>query len=450
MSTYTRKRHSPQGRMHGSIYTQAQRGVVAGRRADQDSQPFPNKPVSHKRPDNPKTQDSLDLSDFEKITITKQSRGPLPPQERHSDGRDTTGSRHPRKDSHRLPSGELEMTRAIHEKQLVLQEKLWRVEAKVRQKIQRARDDAAQKDDYDQGQSERGKIQTKTRFLEQQRREPVRSRGLMIQDRGQEAVKQQMMRDRMRHADEEERAWRRRETEVEQFERKGRQGTHEITVRKREVRGKQNQPRWDNVKEHTRRKGSFERDDGNWGERDGRSKEKAKERQQSTSHGDKDWTREKKYREDMQRELSNSDREDQIPRINQHKTSHQTATQNHRGGERNLYEEQLLPPASSSSYSSRQEEQEVLPCKVCGRRFTSQRLEKHVLICEKLKQSNRQVFNSFANRTKGSDLGEYLKTHSSSRTPEVLKKKKQRQNNMANTKNLREVRLPAGTSKRFK
>uniref|UniRef100_UPI0037E8FF1C uncharacterized protein n=1 Tax=Semicossyphus pulcher TaxID=241346 RepID=UPI0037E8FF1C len=298
MSTYTKRRHNPQGQynfaeIRDNIYTHSQHAVVPGRRADRADQPFPNKPVSHRRPNNPKSQDSLDLNDFGKIAVTKQPRGPLSTQDHHSYGTEITVSHHPRKDSHRLPSGELQMSRAIHEKQLMLQKKLWRVEEKVRQKIHRASDDAAESDDYIRGQAEM-----------QRRREPMRSREVMIQDRRQEDVKQHM--------------------------RRSEQADLSLTA--------------------------------------------------STGVG-----------------------------------------------------------------------LQLLPCRICNRKFASERLEKHVLICEKGKHSHRQVFNSFVNRTKGSDLGEYLKTHSRSKTPEVLKKKKQIQNK-ANTRNPQGGGLPAQTlqPKRFK
>ncbi|XP_044023511.1 golgin subfamily A member 6-like protein 2, partial [Siniperca chuatsi] len=436
--------------------------------ADGVDRPFPNKPVSHRRPLNPRTQDSLDLYDFEKITITKQPRGTLPPQEHHSNGiRETNGSQHPRKDSDKLPRGELQMARAIHAKELILQEKLWRVEEKIRQKISRDYIEAAAGEEERHNRAEREKAQTKTRLFEQQRRDPVRSREMMMQERRQEDVKQlrkrqdQRNENRMRNTHEEEGArWKRGEIEFAQLQRKGHKGSHEITVHEQEVSGELNKSRWENVKEHTRRKGGNEKDNGIWGETGVTSQEgprKAKERvQNTTSMGNKGWTREKKYKERTCKEMCGSDYEQDMPQMSQQKTSHRAAAENHRGAGRKLSGETLLPPVSS--HSSRPEQGELrlidstdtglqlLPCRICNRKFASERLEKHVQICKKVKQSHRQVFNSYINRTKGSAIEEFWKTHSRTKTPEVLKKNNLRQNHKASTRTLHEGRLPAGNS----
>ncbi|XP_022606718.1 zinc finger C2HC domain-containing protein 1C [Seriola dumerili] len=293
MSTYTRRSLSPHGQhdipgqRQGNVYTQVQHG----RRADGVGRPFPNKPVSHRRPLNSRTQDSLDLYDFEKITITKQQRGSFLPQEHNlNDIRKTTGSQHTRKDSHRLPSGELQMARAIHAKELMLQEKLWRVEEVIRQKIQRdsvavaAGNDemTSEKEMHDGGQAERGKAHTKTKLSEQHRREALRSGEILIRP-------------------------------------------------------------------HKEKLGLMNSTDTNF---------------------------------------------------------------------------------------------QLLPCTICNRKFKSDRLEKHVHICKKVSRSHRQVFNSYVNRTKGSAIEEFWKTHSRSKTPEVLQEKSKRQNHKVYTKG----RLPAGSS----
>ncbi|XP_035529430.1 uncharacterized protein LOC118336803 [Morone saxatilis] len=444
------------GRRHGNVYTQAQHGV---RRADGLDQPFPNKPVSHRRPLNTKTQDSLDLNDFEKIHITKQPKGSLSPQERHSNG-ETTASQYPRKDPLRLPRGELQMAKAIYAKELMLQEKLWRVEEKIRQKIQTDRADDQKSEEE---RHSRGQAPTKTRMSELQRREPVRNRETIKQERRQEDVKQlrkrqdQRNEDRKRNTREEEGVrLARRDTEVAQSpqsHRKGRKGTDEIIVRGEEVSGELNESRWENVKERTRRKGGDEQDYGIWG---GVKAEKQMEPEKNTtSMGDKVWTREKKYVERTCKEIYGSDDEEYLPQTSQQKTSHRAATENHRGEGR---QQALLPPVSSPSRSSRPEQGELdlkdgtydglqlLPCRTCNRKFARKRLETHVQICKKVKQSQRQVFNSYVNRTKGSAIEEFLKTHSRSKTPEALKKKDKRQSHKANTRNLHQGQLPAGTT----
>ncbi|XP_074548422.1 uncharacterized protein LOC141806685 isoform X2 [Halichoeres trimaculatus] len=441
------RRRCPSGKTHDYIYTQEQCGVEPTRRADQYNQLFPSKPVAHRRPNNPKTQDSHNELDFEKITITKRPRGHLS-QEHHSYGKETSGSQIPkRRDTQKLPSGELEMTRAIHEKQLMLQEKLWRLDAKVRQKFQRDSDDVVEGDDRGQGQ--RGKTRTETRLLEQKRGEAVQSRER--QEEQQTKRKDMRTEDRMRNTHEEKMAIcreERREEETEYLRRKACHGTQA------------NKSRLEDVKDHTRGKGGYEEGDGSCRGRGGRATEITEEREQSsTLRGNKGWSRERKHRE-----MYESDNDRELSPMSQHKTSHQAATQHYRGDGRNHSQEPRCPSGSSSSHSSRQEQEELshtdnanhslqlLPCPVCGRKFARGRLEKHVVICEKVKHSNRPVFNTFAKRTKGTSLGEYLKTHSRATTPEIIKKKRQRQSSMANPRNMHEVRPPAGTSnpQRFK
>ncbi|XP_039992791.1 golgin subfamily A member 6-like protein 1 isoform X2 [Xiphias gladius] len=464
MSTYTRRRIGPQGQdniagqRQGNVYTQAQHGVVPGWRADGVDPPFPNKPVSHRRPLNPRTQDSLDLYDFEKITITKQPRGSFLPREHHLNGiRETSGPQHQRKDSHRLPCGELQMARAIHAKELILQEKLWKVEEKIRQKIQRDSVEAAAGNDemkseegrHDKGRGETRKAQTKTRLSEQPRREAVRSTEMSMQEGRPEDVKQlrrnqnQRNEDRMKYTHEEEGGgWKRREIKVAectQSKRKGNKGTHNITVNKQKVSGEPNKSRWGSVKEHARKTGD-EKDHHIWGEAGMRPQdgiEKAKEREQNnTSTGNRGGTREKKYRERTWKDLHCSYDEQDMPQISQQKTAHRLPKENHRGAERKISVESSLPPVSIPSHSSRLQKGELglmdstdasfqlLPCRICNRKFASE-------------------------RTKGSAIEEFWKTHSRSKTPETLQKKNQRQNHKAKTKNVQRVqqgRLPAGIS----
>ncbi|KAM4690546.1 zinc finger C2HC domain-containing protein 1C [Rhinophrynus dorsalis] len=53
---------------------------------------------------------------------------------------------------------------------------------------------------------------------------------------------------------------------------------------------------------------------------------------------------------------------------------------------------------------------ELVPCELCGRNFTVQRLEKHTQVCEKMQSSKRKVFDSSKARVKGTDLEQYLQT----------------------------------------
>ncbi|KAM7375775.1 hypothetical protein PAMP_005547 [Pampus punctatissimus] len=408
MNTYRTRRCSPEER-HCNVHTRA-----AG--ADR---PFPNKPVHHRRLFNPKMHHSPELHDFEKITISAQPRGPLSSQEYY-----------PRKD--RLPNREVQMARAIHAKELILQEKLWRAEDKIRQKIQK---DATEEEEekHDRGQVKSGKALKKTRL-----REPARSRDMLKHERRPEDVKQlrntqnQTNKDMIRNTHEEQEArWGGRETEAVQLKRKGNKDPHESTAHVHKV-------------SRDRRKGEAE-----------------KAEQSKTSRNYDIWTRETTYkvRKKVYSSHDDDDDDDDMTHKSQQKAVHRLkATENHGGSMSKISEESSLPPVSSPSRSSAAQQGELrltggthaglllLPCRICNRKFSHERIEKHVRVCQKVQQSQRQVFNSYANRTKGSAIEEFWRNHSRSKTPEVLKKKKQTQNHKMNTRTLHQGRLPAGTS----
>ncbi|XP_069465107.1 zinc finger C2HC domain-containing protein 1B [Ambystoma mexicanum] len=52
----------------------------------------------------------------------------------------------------------------------------------------------------------------------------------------------------------------------------------------------------------------------------------------------------------------------------------------------------------------RGENQTLIPCKICGRKFTSEALQRHEPICRKLFKKKRPVFNSFKQRARGIPL----------------------------------------------
>ncbi|XP_068563096.1 zinc finger C2HC domain-containing protein 1C-like [Cebidichthys violaceus] len=329
------------------------------------------------------------------------------------------------------------MARAIHAKELVLQEKLWRVEEKIRQKIQRdtaALDDQKSEEQrHYRGQAERGNNQTTSR------REPERRREVKMQESRQEDVKQHM-----KTRDQDERArGKRRETEVAQSHKNGHKATHQITDPEQEVGGELNKPWWEKVKEHTGRK---ERDERNiWGDPGVKSQDrtvKATERHQNAaSVSDTGWKRETQYREKTRKEISDDERD--TPQMSQQKASHKAATEGRKPSGAPRPPPDSPPSGPEPAAELRQEGLQLLLCKICNRKFAGDRLQKHVQICEKVKQSQRGVFNAYLNRTKGSALEEYLKTHGKS--PEVLTKNNQRQN-QGHTRNLHKGRLPGGTT----
>ncbi|XP_008282333.1 zinc finger C2HC domain-containing protein 1C [Stegastes partitus] len=351
------------------------------------------------------------------------------------------------------------MAQAIHAKERMLQEKFWQLEEKIRQKIQQDSVDTAAGDDQKseeesrrRGQAERGRVQTKARISEPQRKEPATSRGMSSQERRREDLRQprnkqdQRTEGRVRNIhDVQQSRWEGAETS--QSRGKGYKGTNETVFNEQEANEELTRSRWQNVKEHARRKGGGEKEYGIQGEA-----EKTKYSKQNEASLDFAFSaREKKFREITHKEVDSSDDDRDMPQ----KTGHRAVMENHRAGRKPSRES-----AGASHYSQLQQEEELtltdntdgsiqlFPCKICNRKFFKERLEKHIEVCKKVKQSHRQVFNSYANRTKGSAIEEYLKTHSRSNTPEesqVLKKK--RQNYKGNISNLRQDRLPAGTSK---
>ncbi|XP_061093625.1 zinc finger C2HC domain-containing protein 1C [Conger conger] len=82
-----------------------------------------------------------------------------------------------------------------------------------------------------------------------------------------------------------------------------------------------------------------------------------------------------------------------------------------------------------------------LPCSLCHRNFAADRLEKHLKVCEKAQHSTRKVFDSSKYRAKGTDLEEYMKTNTRTKTPE-LKKSNWRQKHKAFIHNLQQARMP--------
>lgn len=342
------RQYNTAGKRHGNVYSHAQHGVMSKRKADAaDDPPFPTKPVIH-RPLRMQV-----LRDFEKMTISTQ---PGYPQFSYA-----------KEDSHRLPGSDLQMTREIHGKKLMLQEKLWKVGEQIRQKIQR---DRAAGDDQ------------KTR-----EDRPVRKRDMLMQDRGQIDFKQLKKKQEQQTED-----------DVSTIH----EETHLTTFKEQEVNVELNPSRWHNVKEHGRRKREHEMDDAIW-----REAEKTKHNKQNKgSVRDRGQRQEKIYGERAHLETDCS--------VNEQDTPLKMATEHNRGKlleSRPQQAEFELVDLTDVSIQS-------LPCKICNRTFVRERLERHVQICKKL-QSRRPVYNSYAHRTKGSDLAEFLKTHTRSETPNV-------------------------------
>ncbi|CAJ1073600.1 trichohyalin-like [Xyrichtys novacula] len=371
MSTDTRRRHSPPGKPHDSVNNQEQHSSASDRRADPNSLPFPTKAVFHRPSEIALYSRHMRQGSHHSATrsghVKENTRGKGRYEEDDGTWKERGGQiPNPGKDTLRQPNEELEMSWDIHEMKLMLAEKLWRVEKLERQKnIQRDLDSAADGEDYDRRRAERGRTQTKPRLSEQQGRDAMTGRGVIMQDRRQEDAKEQTKRQdgrmedriRNRHVEEKRDTWReeRREVGVEQLHRKEQQGTQMY------------KSRWENVKEYTRGKGRYEEDDGTWKERGGRSTGKATERHVHSS----------------------------------------------------VQEQKELRSTESATNSP-----QLLPCRVCNRTFASERVEKHIAICKKVKKSTRPVYDSSAHRAKGAALAEYLKYHSRAQSPEAVKRRR--------------------------
>lgn len=363
MSTYTKRSHKPKdqhkiaGKRQDNVFSRTQQAAVSDGIADTVDCPFPNKPVCHRKVLNSRTQDMLDPHDFNKLNISEQPRGGSSTQEDKPSGiGQTSGGPNPREASCRHSMKELQMAKEIQMQEQILQEKLWRVREKIRQKILREIADTAEKDLPNRGQ-------TKTGLYEQQSREPAGGRNRMVHERRQE----------------------------EGLRKKQDQRNEEII------------------------RNTHEEEGGRW-----KSAEKEAAPPQRKEYKA---TRESK-------EMYGVDGEEDTLQLSQQRASCSAATENHKGAGSKQPEESLLPPTfSPRSGRSEQEEHRVpdnvgtgfqlLPCRFCDRKFASQRLEVHIRVCKKLKQSHRQVFNSYFHRTKGSAIEEFWKNHSRARTPEV-------------------------------
>uniref|UniRef100_A0A1A7WQC7 Zinc finger, C2HC-type containing 1C n=1 Tax=Iconisemion striatum TaxID=60296 RepID=A0A1A7WQC7_9TELE len=377
------------------VQTHSQCRTVSNKKKDQVEELFPIKPVIHRR--QPQTQV---LFGFEKITPSTQQRGHVMHQDYHSADIRETRPLHSQ-----LPNGELLMTRAIQEKELLLLEKLWKVGEKIKA-IQINSPDAAAGHDHkrgdgkhDIGPAEWGEVHTKPTVSEYQRRELLDNRDVLDKsfddDLKQRKRQDQMNEDGFRN-----------KYEVQQFRWDVRKHESDRVPRKVELQ-KVNEP--------------FGRRDekiyGVWEDMDEKYREQNEACQVNTT-----WTREKKHKESMH---SPGDK------FNMHQKSLQKSEQalaNQRSttlpllSQHSSVQHQVEPELSDAAASSFQQ----LPCNLCNRMFRSERLEKHIQICAKVNLKQRQIFNSSTQRSKGSQLEEYLKTHVRIKTPEVLKKKKKK------------------------
>ncbi|XP_051722904.1 zinc finger C2HC domain-containing protein 1C [Ctenopharyngodon idella] len=81
---------------------------------------------------------------------------------------------------------------------------------------------------------------------------------------------------------------------------------------------------------------------------------------------------------------------------------------------------------------------QLVPCNVCHRCFARDRLETHMRVCEK-KRPQRKIFDMSQYRAKGTELEEFMKINSRSKTPE-RKKNNWRQKHEAFIQTMRQGR----------
>lgn len=85
-------------------------------------------------------------------------------------------------------------------------------------------------------------------------------------------------------------------------------------------------------------------------------------------------------------------------------------------------EKPLLPPIWSPQPRITAEvpkDFQLLSCSVCNRSFESKRLEAHFRICRKVSTSQRPLYDGKRHRTKGTELEQFLKTHSGTEPTKV-------------------------------
>lgn len=104
------------------------------------------------------------------------------------------------------------------------------------------------------------------------------------------------------------------------------------------------------------------------------------------------------------------------PQVIQHAISHEVRCPGEKA------EDPPLPPVWSPQPRITDEvpiDFQLLPCSVCNRRFESKRLEAHLKICRRVSTSQRPLYDGKRHRTKGTELEQFLKTHSGAEPAKV-------------------------------
>ncbi|XP_024285905.1 zinc finger CCCH domain-containing protein 13-like [Oncorhynchus tshawytscha] len=488
------------------VYPEEPGDIVSGGKADGVDKAFSLKPVYHKRTliidrlsndevaCKPNEFQRLppyfpspphDHSEYDRrsgiISHRRPAEDPSPSLEENTNSRRVAGYKRSKGEQQRLDY-ERRMARKIEMDKLILQEKLLKTQEKVREMQQRERtvsgDNTKRAERHIRRPVEREKecIESKVSSAEQRReRERVhemeRRERLMMRDKSREDIEWQ--REKREELNRERREKKRALAEEwERLERMEREIVNKPEwSRDRRAEKDLEQQREKNGEWSRRARERENEKDTNWErekifERNRWEREKVKERERNGEKVEKkrDWEREYKWeRSSRERYVSADDKRKErdifhrgLDQEGQLKTAHRsvpgsrssincrkisreashTSPSVHRQSSRLLQVE--LSPVESADNACLQ----LIPCRICHRKFAAERLEKHLQVCERMQRSSRKVFDSSKYRAKGTDLEEFMKTNSRTKSPE-LKKSNWRQKHEAFIRNLRQAHVPA-------
>ncbi|XP_062325558.1 zinc finger C2HC domain-containing protein 1C [Osmerus eperlanus] len=420
------------------------------RKVDGVDRGFPLKPVYHKRSVSAKDEvqrlpvpsvPSLSggLREYSGRSGKTENRKPqaisYPSFEDYNNGKDYTGSQQLK--GERLPDEQRRLAKEIHKKELMIQNKLWMTGEKL--KIQRERvasgDDKHRREErYTRRPAEEINEWVQNKVSDEQRRRDV-ERG------GQARMKKEKSLRREKTLEDTE--WPREKREEMNKDRRV-QKTPVEDWERWEIRDKETntRPEW-NTERRRRERGVYvdmndkeirlEREKKLLWHRWEKEQARAEEERRKLAEEDLDWQRENQWERSRERYVRRDGKrreKDLAPRGKIQENGHQKPAHRGTGSSRS-------PESSSTSVSNPQSNRPrrdalrleqtcddiplLIACKICQRNFLAERLEKHHQVCEKMQKSNRQVYDSFKHRAKGTELEEFMKTNTRSKTPELKK-----------------------------
>ncbi|XP_017546214.1 inner centromere protein isoform X2 [Pygocentrus nattereri] len=391
-------------------------------------------------------------------------------------------------DHYRLPGNDSRLTKEIHKKEMILQEKLLKTEEELR-KIQ-LRTGSVDKVKREQRIKNTEKAENRLyctekrnwdweraieRAKEGRRNEGQRER---VREWGMSNDKDDLERCKNYEMEMNERYRERREETQQENRQRNTQRTTDCKNLKKEWDEEMTKQKWEIAraeKDRTRRERAIEWDRRDWQEKkqmmqranDGEKRGERAKYKRDMKHG---WNMDKEYQEEQWNIMDTFKPKSHVKASKYDKINGDTANQQAaqerlqqlslRTAEEttnSIRKGQSKEPAPLSAHlnqnSARLKQFELRPemdpdanvqlvsCKICQRCFAENRLERHSRICEKQQQSKRKTFDSAQFRAKGTDLEVFMKTNSRCKTPEV--KNNWRQKHEALIHNLRQARAPA-------